>query len=268
MDIGFEGFSPLKDYFGSLSFKVPQETLLFQRIEGISTQEPLLCTYIQGNSRRIVLFGENIWKWRLYSRNHDGSFDNFDHFFNSLIQYLQLSDKQKEMELIYRSVNYADQPVRVRVKNYDSNLNPELNSELVLQFKDSAESIPFFVRNNAYEIQLQDLKPGNYSFTITDRTSNEKQAGSFAVVPFNMEQEKTSANVKALNELALKSKGISFYPDQFLQMKQVLMKNPNFRSVEKESVKMISLIDWKWLLGLIVLSLSLEWLIRKYRGMI
>jgi len=30
---------------------------------------------------------------------------------------------------------------------------------------------------------------------------------------------------------------------------------------------MISLIDWKWLLGLIVLSLGLEWSIRKYRGL-
>ncbi len=267
-DIGFEGFSPLKDYFGSLSFKVPQETLLSQRIDGISTEEPLLCIYNEGNSRRVVLFGEDIWKWRLYSRNQDGSFDKFDHFFNGLIQYLQLSDKQKEMELIYQAVNYANQPVRVQVKNYDSNLNPELNSDLVLQFKDSAGTIPFFVRNNVYEIQLQDLKPGNYTFTVTDQTSNEKQAGSFAVIPFTMEQEKTSAHVKGLNELALNSKGSIFYPDQFGQLKQALMENPKFRSVEKESIKMISLIDWKWLLGLIVLSLSLEWLIRKYKGMI
>ena len=267
-DIGFDGFSPLKDYFGSLSFKVPHETLLSQRINGVSTKEPLLSTYTEGNKRRVVLFGENIWKWRLHSHNQDGSFDNFDHFFNSLIQYLQLSDKQKEMELIYPAVNYADQPVRVQVKNYDSNLNPELNSELVLQFKDSAESIPFFVKNDAYEIQLQDLEPGQYTFTVTDKTSDEKQAGSFAVIPFTMEQQRTSANVIALKELAENSKGIAFYPDQIRQMKQVLLENPNFRSVEKESIKMISLIDWKWLLGLIVLSLSLEWLIRKYRGMI
>lgn len=267
-DIGFDGFPPLIDYFGSLSFKVPQETLLAQSINGISTKEPLISTYTEGNKRRVALFGENIWKWRLYSHKQEGTFDNFDHFFNSLIQYLQLSDKQKEMELIYPAVNYADQPVKVRVKNYDSNLNPELNSDLVLRFKDSAESIPFFVRNNAYEIQFPDLEPGTYTFTVTDKTSDEEQAGSFAVIPFTMEQEKSSANVKDLNELALNSKGNAYYPDQFRQLKQVLLENPNFRSVEKESIKMISLIDWKWLLGLIVLSLSLEWLIRKYRGMI
>jgi len=65
----------------------------------------------------------------------------------------------------------------------------------------------------------------------------------------------------------MNSEGELFYQDQFADLKQVLLENPSFRSVEKENIKMISLIDWKWLLGLIVLSLSLEWSIRKYRGL-
>jgi len=70
-----------------------------------------------------------------------------------------------------------------------------------------------------------------------------------------------------LKQLAINSKGQIFYQDQFQELKSFLLENPGFRPVEKENTKMISLIDWKWLLGLIVLSLSMEWLIRKYRGL-
>ena len=153
------------------------------------------------------------------------------------------------------------------MKNYDSNLNPDLNSDIFLQFKDSEEIIPFYVKNNAYETQIPTLKEGKYQFDIINRNSKKKQSGSFMVVPFTLEQEKTSANVAGLNRLSMNSEGRLFYQNQFAELKQVLLENPSFRSVEKENIKMISLIDWKWLLGLIVLSLSSEWSIRKYRGL-
>ncbi len=142
-----------------------------------------------------------------------------------------------------------------------------MNSDIIFQFKDAEESIPFYVKNKAYETQIPTLKEGKYQFDVINKNSKKKQSGSFMVVPFTLEQEKTRANAKGLNRLSMNSEGQLFYQDQFVELKQVLLENPSFRSVEKENIKMISLIDWKWLLGLIILSLGLEWLIRKYRGL-
>ena len=266
-DLGFDSFDPLIDYFGSLSFNVPYESLLSQSVNGIESNDPLLVGYQEGINRRVVLFGENIWKWRLKSFQATNSFEKFDHFFNSLIQYLHLTDKNKSMELIYSAVYHSNDPIIIKVKNYDSNLNPDLNSDIFIQFKDEKESVPFYVKNNAYETQIPTLKEGKYEFNIINKNSKKKQSGSFIVVPFTLEQEKSRANVEGLNLLSMNSDGQLFYQDQFAELKQVLLENPSFRSVEKENIKMISLIDWKWLLGLIVLSLSLEWSIRKYRGL-
>jgi hypothetical protein len=47
-----------------------------------------------------------------------------------------------------------------------------------------------------------------------------------------------------------------------------LIDQPDFKPVEKVEKKLISGIDQKWLLALIVLSLSIEWIIRKYRGLV
>jgi len=266
-DLGFDRFEPLIDYFGALSFNVPYESLLSQSVNGIKSNDPLLVGYQEGINRRVVLFGENIWKWRLNSFKATNSFEKFDQFFNSLIQYLHLTDKNKSMELIYNAVYHGNDPIIIKVKNYDSNLNPDLNSDIYIQFKDAEERIPFYVKNNAYETQIPTLKEGKYQFDIINKNSKKKQSGSFMVVAFTLEQEKTSANSVGLNQLSMNSGGQLFYQDQFAELKQVLLENPSFRSIEKENIKMISLIDWKWLLGLIVLSLGLEWSIRKYRGL-
>jgi hypothetical protein len=71
-----------------------------------------------------------------------------------------------------------------------------------------------------------------------------------------------------LSLLALNSGGKLYYQDQFDTLKTELLENPRFQTIEKVRTNLISLIDWRWLLGLIVLSLTLEWLLRKYRGMI
>lgn len=266
-DPGFDSFGPLIDYFGNINFNVPYESLLTQSVHGIESNDPLLVGYQEGINRRVVLFGENIWKWRLSSFKATNSFEKFDQFFNSLIQYLHLTDKNKSMELIYNAVYHSNDPVIIKVKNYDSNLKPDLNSDIIFQFKDAEESIPFYVNNNAYETQIPTLKEGKYEFDIINKNSKKKQSGSFMVVPFTLEQEKTRANVESLIRLSINSEGQLFFQDQFQDLKQVLLGNPSFKSVERENIKMISLIDWKWLLGLIVLSLSSEWLIRKYRGL-
>ncbi len=267
-DIGYQKFTPLLSIFGELKFTIDHEVLLSQRINDIDTEAPLLVTYSDNSAKRIVLFGENIWKWRAQSFSADGSFEKFDLFLNSLMQFLQLEDRNQNIDLFYEPVYNANESIIIQAKNYDSNLNVELNSNLLLSLNDSSAGIPFYVRNNVYEAQCNNLEAGTYSFEVEDLGSGKKQTGNFIVVPFSSEQESLRPDIVGLKQLARQSGGIGFFEDQFENIKKELLKNPAFKAVQKERNKLISLIDWKWLLGLIVLSLSLEWLLRKYRGMI
>jgi len=267
-DLGYENFPPLSGFFGEIDFAGNYEVLLSQRINDVNTGFPLLAAFSENNTKRIVLFGENIWKWRAQSFSTEKSFEKFDQFFNTLMQFLQLSNRNQNMDLFYEPVYNANEPIKIQVKNYDSNLNVELNSNLILRLNDSVGGIPFYVKNNIYEVEINNLTAGRYKFTVEELGTDEKQYGTFLVVPFSSEQESQSPNINDLQRLARQSKGMEFYEDQFEEMKIELLKNPAFKTVQKERNNLISLIDWKWLLGLIVLSLSLEWLLRKYRGMI
>lgn len=267
-NIGFDAFPPLKGDLGDIQFNVQHEVLLSQQINNVKTGAPLLATYTNNVYKRVVLFGENIWKWRSYSFDAHQSFEKFDFFFNGLIQYIQLTEEDKRMDLYYDPVYFQNQSIRIQAKNYDSNRNVKMNSRLTLKINDSLDEIPFYLKNSTYEVQISNLKPGTYGFQVHDQDSNRKSSGSFAVLPFSMEQESQMVNIDDLEQLALQSEGRLYYEDQFNDLKRELLDNDQFRTLEKEHIKLISLIDWQWLLGLIVLSLSLEWLLRKYRGMI
>ncbi len=267
-DIGFESFPPLIGQFGEVSFNSDHEVMISQKINDVLTQMPLLVTYGSSTNKRVVLFGENIWKWRSQSFELSNTFEKFDNFFNAIVQFLQLSDTNKGLDLYYKPVYHAKEAIKIQAKNYDSNLNIELNSKLVLYLNDSLEEIPFYIKNNSYEAQINSLEKGTYRFEVKDLGSDKVKKGSFIVESFSLEEEASMPNSKDLGLLAQNSGGVLFYQDQFSEVKSELLENPEFRSTQIERNKLISLIDWRWLLGLIVLSLSMEWLLRKYRGMI
>ncbi len=59
-DIDFSNFSPIEDYFGEISFSVPYQSLLFQKIGNIATQKPLLVTFENTCHKALIN-----WKWQV-----------------------------------------------------------------------------------------------------------------------------------------------------------------------------------------------------------
>ena len=267
-DIGFSEFPPLEDYFGDIRFTNAYESILTQSIRGISTQSPLLAIFTHRERRGVALFGENIWKWRALSYTSDRTFEKFDQFMNSIIQFLTIPKKTNPIDIDYNPFYYTDEPIKITAKIYDSNFNFDANNPLELIFQGSNEKRPFYLNGTIYELNLNDLQSGDYSFTVSNAQNNKRVNGLFTVIDYSVEQQKSQANKNDLSILANNSGGKTFYPNQMEDLYQYILKNENLVSIQKIKIKTTSLIDWKWLLGLIVLSLSLEWFIRKYRGLI
>jgi hypothetical protein len=265
-DIGFSNFSPLEDSFGEIKIKVPFESILTQNINGIATEYPLLISFSDGNQRGIALFGENIWKWRALSYASEKSFESFDNFVNSLMQFLTITTKTNQIDLTYNAIAYSDEPVRITAKTYDSNLNFDESATLELLLENEKTGVPFLLNGNTFEVNLDNLEPGSYSFKVKNIQNNAIVNGKFTVVAFAIEQQALQANSVDLQFLAESSNGQAFYPNQIDQLIDNLANDSNFVSIQKESKQTVSLIDWEWLLGLIVLSLFSEWFLRKYKG--
>lgn len=271
-DIGFDDFPPLKTKFGELSIEVPHEILLEQSINGFSTNTALLASMEINGKRDAVLDGEGLWRWRAQSYLEQGNFEGFDKFFGNIIQYLASNKRRSRMEVTFETFYYNNNPLRISAQYFDKNFvfdnRAQLNISVVNNETNEGTNFPMLLKNNFYEVDLNSLRAGNYNFTVSVKEEGIARSGSFTILEFNVEQQFLNANVTKLGRVATNTGGNTYFIDHTESLINELLESEKFKPIQKSDQKVVPLIAWKYLLGLIVLTLSIEWFIRKYNGLI
>ena len=271
-DLGFDTFAPVQDYFGELTFSVPFETLLFQQIGNFSSDKPLLAIFEEHNTRGAVFLGENSWRWRMSSFIEKKSFQPYDEFINKIVQYLSSTKRADFLEIENKNYFFANDEVKVTAYFYDANYKFNKSAKLWINIINNSTKkqikYPFALQTNSYEVNVSNLKSGNYSFTVFDENKKNIKRGKFSILPYDIEQQYVGSNKNKLNKLANNTNGKTFYLNEFNKLKETLIQNKNYIAIQKSKEKITPLIDWKWLLAIIALALSLEWFIRKYKGLL
>ncbi len=269
-DLGFSNFSPVTDFFGDVHFKVPFETLLYQQIGNYKSKEPLVATLEYNNRRVAVFLGENSWRWRMSSKIEKKTFQSYDAFLNKLIQYLASNKHAKMLEVENKNYYYANEQIKITAQYYNANYEFDSKAKLwiIVTNKATKQQIkyPFALQNNTFGVNIANLKSGDYSFSVSDESKKKTIKGSFTVLDYAIEQQFVAANKKGLLALANQNKGLVFYPNQTKKLIKTLLQNKAYVTIQKTKEKITPLIDWKWLLGVIALLLSIEWFVRKYKG--
>ena len=77
-----------------------------------------------------------------------------------------------------------------------------------------------------------------------------------------------TADHEKLNRLAERSGGRNYFPDQSEELINNLIGDERFKPTQKSEQNIVSLIDFRILLALVVGAFTAEWFIRKYNGLI
>jgi len=269
-DIGFNNFPPLKDKFGEILISKEHQILLYQNINGIQTTQPLLVNFDVDNQKSAVLFGEGIWKWRASSFLTTNSFEEFDRFTGSLVQFLASNKKRARLVMNVENSYPANSTINISAfytdKNYQFDARVAL--ELSIRSKETNEviKIPFSLINNSYQVAIENLPSGDYSYDVEVLDQKINKSGRFKITEYQIEEQFTSANLNKLQQLATKTGGKLFYKNQIDDLTNELLDNKSFYTVQKSSVKQQNLIDWKWVLFFVITLLTVEWFVRKYHG--
>ena len=268
----FGEFPPLQGAFGETSFTVPFETILFKTINGNQIDEPLIATFEINDKREALILGEGLWRWRAQAYLNENSFNTFDNFIGKLVQYLSTNKRRTRLNVNYASFYNGNDNVRISAqffnKNYEFENNANLNITLKNNETDNVKIVPFVLKNSSYEVDLNGLDAGDYTFTVKANNENISQSGELKILDYNVEQQFLNANVTKLQTLATNSEGWSYFIDNTISLANDLINDSRFATIQKSTKKVVPLIDWKYLLGLIALSLATEWFIRKYNGLI
>lgn len=271
-DLDFESFPPLKSNFGTVNFSAPFETILNKKLGNVSTNQSLLVTNEANSRREAILFGENIWQWRAQSFINTKSFNAFDNFIGKLVQYLASNKRRSRLNVEYESFYNGNTNVIIKAQFFDKNYVFDTRETLNIVVKDKASNLekvfPFVLKNNNYQIDLSNLPPSEYSFIVRATNENISKSGVFQILEYDAEQQFLNANVTKLSQLATNSSGADYFVEEVDSLINDLVNDNRYATIQKSSKNTIPLIDWKYLLGIIVLSLASEWFLRKYNGLI
>ncbi|APZ48184.1 hypothetical protein BW723_15245 [Polaribacter reichenbachii] len=271
-DIGFDNYPPLMDKFGEVNISKEHQTLLYQNMNGLETQQPLLATFDINNQKSGILFGEGIWRWRANSFLNTNSFEDFDKFIGNIVQFLASNKKRNRLEVDAESLYPANSTIKISAfytdKNYQFDPRASLEITLTNTSTNAITKVPFSLVNNAFKTEIENLNPGDYTYQVTVLGQNISKNGRFKITDYNIEEQFTNANIQKLQKLADKTGGRLFYKNQVDEITKELLANESFYTVQKSTKKQVNLIDWQWILFLIIALLTAEWFLRKYFGKI
>ena len=225
------------------------------------------------NGKRDAIWdGEGFWKWRAQSYLQTENFQEFDGFIGKMVQYLASNKRRSRLEVDNETFYYNNNPIKVSAQYFDKNYVFDSRAALNITVRNTETEkqtvFPLLLKNNFYEVDLNSLPAGEYKYTVSVADESISRSGNFTILDFNVEQQFLNADVSKLKRVAQKTNGIAYFPSEMERMITALIADDSYQSIQKSELKTVPLIDWKYLLALIVLTLSAEWFIRKYNGLI
>jgi hypothetical protein len=271
-DIGFEGFPPLQNAFGTVTVNGNMNVLLSSKIRNIATNAPLLAFGENQGKRSAFLLGENIWKWRLQSHVDTQSFEKFDVFADKVIQFLASDNARKSLVVNHESFYNSGEAIEIGAqyfnKNYEFDEKARLSISVTNKVTKQTKNYDLLKSNNSYKVNLDGLAGGQYNFAVRELNSKTTYNGYFEILDFDIEKQFVNPDLSKLNQLATQTQGQVFMPNQVETLIKNLLADDHYKAIQKAIVRKTPLIDWIWLLVIVAVSLALEWFLRKYHGML
>jgi hypothetical protein len=270
-DIQFENYPPLETNLGETMIIKRHDVLLSQKIKGSEIDEPLLVLMGDVQESEAVLFGENLWKWRIQNYRDHQNFNDFDLLIGKIVFFLTANEPRSRLVLNYSTFFESSMDAKITANYFDASFTFDPNAKIILDIKqkgrDVEQEFPLLLKGGYYEADLSNMPPGEYTFTVKVVNENLSKSGSFNIMDYDVEQQFTSSNYSKLERLSESTGGKVFYPSKTKDLINDLMGDANFKPVRKSDENVVSLVDFRFLLGIMVVALAAEWFIRKYNGL-
>jgi hypothetical protein len=263
---------PLKSPIGAYKTGPNTQVLLFQKINGGIATNPLIALQQNGSQRIGVLTGEGIWRWRMFDFIQHKNQDAIDGLLKKVVQYLSVKqDKKKFRVNVNKSIFNKNETVFLDAELYNDNYELINTGEVTLQLTDDKNkktTYNFNKQERNFNLSLQNLLPGDYSFEAKSNANGitRTEKNNFKIIDLDIENSNDIADFGTLNQLALNHNGKFVFAEQVGSLYDMIKKNDQIKSVVREEVHSEPIINWQWILGVLLALLSLEWFLRKYNG--
>lgn len=263
---------PLVSPFGEADWGPAFSPLLYQRIGGIITDDPLLTVAQTDKGRIMVLLGEGSWRWRQVGFLRTGSHEAFDGMVSQLAQYLTSNPGVDRFRVDGPRLLDEDQRLQFQARVYDATLQPLAGADIALALTDSSgtrfdyqfSSTP----GTGYGLDAGRLPKGTYGWTASTQLGDTEyvKSGTVDIVGIELEKNGLPADHNRLRRLAESTGGLLFQPDELETLTSSLLSSSRFVPQQQFSEQLQDLIHWKALLYILLGLMSIEWFVRRWVG--
>jgi len=191
------------------------------------------------------------------------------------IRWLTTREDDRPVKTVTTRDMYTQgEPVEFVGQIYDAGATPVDNAQLTVTVQREGKELSMMLRpigNGRYEGNIDGLAPGEYSYRAAaaiDGQALGEDRGKFSVGELDLEFLDTRMNVALLRQLAARTGGRYYRPDELNGLSSALSTLPSFAAREVREVTTLELWNWRVMLGIIVFLFGVEWLIRKRSGML
>jgi hypothetical protein len=264
-------FPPLIAPFADYETEPEFTTLLYQKIKNIETAKPLIATGNINGRKTGYIFGEGIWRWRLYNYYFQQNQGSFNELVNQLVQYLALRENDDNFILNFQPVYAETEEVIFRAEVYNEAYKKITSEEVKIKMSNQTGEefdFTFDEQGENYFLNAGHLPTGDYSFNAEVTVGNETftETGNFTVTVVNIENTLSRANHQVLYQLAGLSGGKFYLPEQTGRMLNDIQNGQKLKPTVYFQEMINELLNLRWLFVVVLVLLSVEWFLRKYWG--
>ncbi len=258
----------VKTVFGNYTLNNNASALINQRIGLVETENPLFLFTEQNGLKAAVFAGDGLWKWKMRDFEEHGNHNLFQELVSKTIQYLSVKSDKSFFRITSPKIVNENEAVQLGAEVYNKSYEPVTEPDVTLELSNAERktfNYTFSKTDNAYKLNIGSLPPGEYSYKAHVKYNNELfvKQGIIMVKEVVAEKINTVANHALLYQLANRSNGQLTYPGELDKLADLILKNETIKPITYSQTSTSLLIELKWLFGIILALMAVEWFFRK-----
>ena len=264
-------YPPLYSPYGKYKLSNSIHTILYQQIGSVATKYPQICVSENSGKRNAFIFGEGIWRWRMYDFMENSSFDNFDSFIMKIIRYISIDKKNKRFDVQWENRYFEFDEVVLNAQFYNASYEAVNDANIELEVKNEngdKYNYSFINNGDSYSVSMGRMQAGKYSFVAKVKYNSKEyiQKANFYVEAVELEGSDLLARHDLLRNISYASDAKFFVSEDYDKLADDIINRKDIVDIETQVLQYKDLINSPLLLLLIIILLSVEWFVRKQTG--
>ncbi len=274
-EVLWESLPPLTATTGHWEVAPDARVLAQAHIRGINLGEPLLIIRSRAGYRTAAVLGSGTWRWLNLADDPTDVPRIWPDLVENLMQWLTTPEDDRMVRVAPAAVTFdGSEPIDFSGQVYDESLNPVPDAVVTLELTapDGAQ-YPYTMANRGsglFDLRIEALPEGIYTYAAQAMRMNASLGtdnGTFTVGSLGLEQRVTRSDGALMRQIAYRSGGQFFTDAALTELPNALASDSLFAASALVQVREFNLSHTPWMLGLLVLLLGAEWVIRKRSGL-